>query len=333
MLIGMAHRSPTLEGFRLIWLRPSLGLAEIAWRWSFWAAAWFLVLFAIREYLDSLRVGSADMVLLKTRQPMLVSKAMSHIFHGTSTRVAVSACIVFIALSVAWVVVASLGRAVSLRDIFGHFQAGKCVVISLRSLLGIHFLRAALLLAALVGIMTAALAAGTLNSRSQPAPGSAVVAFGAVTFIVWITWAFLNWILSLAPIFVAGQGSDTFAAIAAAAKMCSTRLGPVTAVSTWFGLAHIVAWFAASSIIAFPLGFASLLPFGIVLGGILLVTLLYFAVADWLYIGRLVGYVAILEMPAEETGLLQAIPSAPLVSSMPSGRIDPDELILSDVPV
>ncbi len=62
-------------------------------------------------------------------------------------------------------------------------------------------------------------------------------------------------------------------------------------------------------------------------------TLLYFAVADWLYIGRLVGYVAILEMPAEETGLLQGIPSAPLVSSMPSGRIDPDELILSDVPV
>jgi uncharacterized membrane protein len=153
------------------------------------------------------------MVLLKTRQPMLVSKAMSHIFHGTSMRVAVSACIVFIALSVAWVVVASLGRAVSLRDIFGHFQAGKCVVISLRSLLGIHFLRAALLLAALVGIVTAALAAGTLTSRSQPAPGSAMVAFGAVTFIVWLTWAFLNWILSLAPIFVAGQGSDTFVGI------------------------------------------------------------------------------------------------------------------------
>ena len=40
-----------------------------------------------------------------------------------------------------------------------------------------------------------------------------------------------------------------------------------------------------------------LVPAGVVLGGVLLVTLLYFAVTDFLYMGRLAAYVAIVEMP------------------------------------
>jgi hypothetical protein len=330
---GMVRHSPTLEGFRLMWSRPSLGLAEIAWRWSFWAAAWFLVLFAAREYFDSLRVGSADMALLQTRQPMLVSKAISHIFRGSSMRVAVSACLVFLALSAAWVIVAALGRAVSLREIFGHFRVGEAPAISLRSLLGIHFLRATLLLAALVGFGTAMLAAGAVTSPSQPRPASAMIAFLAVTFIVVATWTVLNWILSLASIFVTARGCDTFTAIAAAVRMCGTRLGAVAAVSLWFGLAHMVAWFAASSVVAFPLGFASVLPAGIVLGGVLFVTLLYLAVVDYLYLGRLAAYIAILELSEAETVLVKNVAEPPLSPRAPSSRIDPDELILSDVPV
>jgi hypothetical protein len=238
---------------------------------------------------------------------------------------------VFLALSAAWVIVAALGRAVSLREIFGHFRVGETPAISLRSLMGIHFLRATLLLAALVGVGTAMLAAGAVTSPSQPRPASAMIAFLAVTFIVVATWAFLNWILSLASIFATAR--DTFTAIAAAVRMCSTRLGAVVAVSLWFGLAHIFAWFAASSVVAFPLGFASVLPAGIVLGGVLFVTLLYLAVVDYLYLGRLAAYIAILELPEAETVFVKNVADPPLSPRAPSSRIDPDELILSDVPV
>ena len=327
---GMATRSPTLEGFRLMWSRPSLGVAEIAWRWSFWAAVWFLGLFAAREYFASLTVSARDTFLLQTRQPVLVSKAIAHILRGSSMRVTLSACIVFIALSAAWVVVAALGRAVSLREIYGHFRAGKNVAIRLRSLLGIHFLRAGLMLAALVGIATAMLAARAVTPPADPSPGAAFIAFFAVLFLVALVWSWLSWILSLAVIFAAADGCDTFAAIVAATNLVGARFGPVTAVSTWFGIAHIVAWFAASSIIAFPLGFASVLPVGMVLGGVLFVTLVYFAVVDYLYIGRLAGYVAILELPEAENVLVNDAARSPF---SPASRIDPDELILSDVPV
>jgi hypothetical protein len=59
------------------------------------------------------------------------------------------------------------------------------------------------------------------------------------------------------------------------------------------------------------------------------VTLAYFVVADWLYTARLAGYVCIAETP---DALLA--PPPPLPSPVvPAATIDRDELILSDVPI
>ncbi len=38
----MSSFSPTAEGFRLIFRRLAIHFAEIAWRWTFAAAAWLL---------------------------------------------------------------------------------------------------------------------------------------------------------------------------------------------------------------------------------------------------------------------------------------------------
>ena len=64
---------------------------------------------------------------------------------------------------------------------------------------------------------------------------------------------------------------------------------------TWFGIAHAVAFVIATSVVAFPLGFAEVLPGGMVLGGVILVAPLYFAVADSLYVGRLAAYVFLID--------------------------------------
>jgi hypothetical protein len=95
---------------------------------------------------------------------------------------------------------------------------------------------------------------------------------------------------------------------------------------------------AASILAAFPLGLASILPAGVVLGGVLLVTLLYFAVADFLYIGRLAAYVAIVELPDAPVRAQTAPPLLPdrrdyqNPTPQSSPAVDASELILSDVP-
>src|ERR1700728_85383 len=54
---AMKPRSPTLEGFRTILLRPSFRFAEIAWRWSSGAAAGLLLVFSCYQSLDTLPVS------------------------------------------------------------------------------------------------------------------------------------------------------------------------------------------------------------------------------------------------------------------------------------
>ena len=84
-----------------------------------------------------------------------------------------------------------------------------------------------------------------------------------------------------------------------------------------------------------PLGLAGLLPWRLVVAAIILVTLAYFALADWLYMARLAGYVCIAEMPE---ALLVPVPPAPPPVPPPvrappvQTTVDRDEPILSDLP-
>jgi hypothetical protein len=336
------QRSPTLEGFRAIFRRPSFGLAEIAWRWSFSAAACLLLAFSFFEYLDTLPVSNGDLLLLRTSQPILISRAVLHIFRGSAFRVVETAAVLLLTLGTAWIVIASLGRAATLKALLAHFRKGDVSTPNrswrLRSLFGLNFFRLGATLAATVGCLAAVLLGGSVSRPSDPAPGGALLIIMTVTMLVWLAWSTLNWFLSLAPIFVVADGQNTFGSIAAAVDLCQTRPGSVFAAGTWFGLAHLTAFIVASSVVAFPLGFAPVLPAGVVLGGVLLVTLLYFAVTDFLYIGRLAAYVAIVEMPDAPVSAAIAPPQPPrgLTYQDPnlqsSPAVDASELILSDVP-
>jgi len=75
-----------------------------------------------------------------------------------------------------------------------------------------------------------------------------------------------------------------------------------------------------------PLAFLQIAPWRLVIAGVFLITLAYFAVVDWLYMVRLAGYVCIAEMPDPPPS------SAPMPAAPPQTSIDREESILSDVP-
>ena len=154
-----------------------------------------------------------------------------------------------------------------------------------------------------------------------------------IMMLIALAWSMLNWFLSLAAISVVAEGRDTFGAIAGAVGLFRDRTGPIFAANTWFGLAHLVVFFVAISVVGFPLAFAGLLPAGIVSGGILLVALLYFAAVDFLYVGRLAAYIAILKAPESlpQDEIPKPFESDPAPDQF-SSSIDRNELILSDFP-
>src|SRR5258708_3558041 len=111
----MPITSPTLEGFRAVFRRPSLTFAEIAWRWTVGAVAWTLFLFSLIEYLNTLPVSRGDKTLLGTRQPVLIGRAISHIFRGSLNRAVFAVLLVAVALALLWGVAACMGRAPTVR--------------------------------------------------------------------------------------------------------------------------------------------------------------------------------------------------------------------------
>jgi len=363
----MSRISPTLEGFRAAFRRPSLTLAEISWRWTVGATATALVGFSLLEYLDTLPVSGGDILLLRTRQPILIGQALGHIFRGSAPRIVMAELVAAVALTCLWIFAASMGRATTVRSLIDYFVERRKSAIGdeesvpvadlaaesrngspLGSLLRLNFLRAAVALAAILGLAGALIlvhlvstslstdtASAGVTSANSPPPanpggGIAFLLFFPLAGLIFVAWSTLNWVLSLAGVFAVRDGDarkDALGAISAAVTFCRERSGAVFAVSTWTGLAHLTIFVVATTVVSLPLSLAQIVPARVLLAAVVLITVAYFAVADWLYIARLAGYACIAEMPEE---LLA--PPAPEPLPAPRTTIDRDEPILSDVP-
>src|SRR5207253_5446551 len=207
---------------------------------------------------------------------------------------------------------------------------------TLRSLVGLNLLRVVLTLATAIAGVGAAILAGFASAPADTQPGLVFLLFMPLVLLVWLLWSVLNWFLSLASLFLIEQNNDILGAISAAVDLCRARMGPVLSVGFWFFLAHVCALVVATTIAAFPLAFVRVLPAGVVLGGVLLVMLLYFAVADFLYVGRLAAYLCIIEQPdSPPEPVVTMQPISPVGTDSHRSPVQPasEDDILSDIPL
>jgi hypothetical protein len=305
----MSSFSPTTEGFRLIFRRPEIPLAEIAWRWSFAVAAWLLGIVFLLEYMGSLPVDAVDRLLLASQQPSLAARAIHRIFHGSAFRFTEAGIPLLVGLAIAWIALASLGRAATLAALLEEFgierrSGGRSGGGTVRSLFALNSLRAAVTLAAVVAAAGCALLASSLWASTHASIADSTRLWFGALFLVWLVWTFLNWLLSVAAIFAATDQEGSLNAIASTARFCREHTGEVLAAGIWFGLPHLGACIAAflagvtalSTVGTWRMGPALVLELLIVLG--------YCGVADFLYTGRLAAYVAIVRGDELERGVL-----------------------------
>lgn len=318
----------------MIFRRPAIPLAEIAWRWTFATAAWLLGTAFLLGYMGSLPVTAADRLLLGTQQPILISRALERIFHGSAFRFTEAGIVLLVGLAIAWITLASLGRAATLAALLEEFglASGRSRQTSrrtLRSLLALNFLRVAVFLAAKVGGIGALLIASSFWASTHVSVADASRLWFAALFLDGLAWAVLNWLLSTAAVFAAIEQKGALSAVASCAGFCVEHPGRVVAAGIWFGLPHLGAfvttWGAAFTVLstvgAWRIGPALVLEFLIIAG--------YCAVADFLYMGRLAAYVAMVRGPE----LALSGEASPTDPASGSSSVDRDELILSDVPL
>jgi hypothetical protein len=299
----MAHRSPTLEGFRVIFRRPSLTLAEIAWRWSFWGAVVFLTGVLLIEYLDSLPVGPRDLLFLDSGQPSLIGKALAHIFMGSGLRLALGATIIISAAGLAWTIIGAVGRSVSLRAIRDYvveqLSSGEELhsTGSVRSLVGINLLRLVLALMTFVAVIGSVVLPARVFAAYHPKSGWLFLWTLLLLGMVSLIWATLNWSLSLAGVFVVRDGRDALGAMAAAARFSRERSGGLWAINFWFGLMHITMFAIGMTIASSVVSMAQILPGKVILTTLFLVALIYFVLADAIHVGRMAAWFCLAETP------------------------------------
>lgn len=307
--------SPLQAGFCRAFAQPGVGLAEIAWRWSFGVVALALVATAVLLYLDTIPVNEVELLALRSRSPWLVADALAHIFRGSGVTLAKMFLVLAPALTVFWIAVASLGRGITLASLFAQYAA----LPRKASLVGLHFMRAALGLAALIGYIGAAvIAQWAAASVSADRPATFLLVFAVVVLLVGILHSRIAWFLLLATLFAVRDRRHTFAAIAEAVRLFRRRSGDFFAVGTVFLGIKLFLLCAATAFALLPLLLIGRAPGWLLIAMVGLVTVIYFAATDFLFIARVAAYVAVVE---DDRAPTPALPPSPLEG--PSSAVAP----------
>lgn len=325
----MTRVSPTAEGFRILFRRPLIPLAEIVWRWVFAATAWFLGISLLLEYAASLHVNAVDRLLLATQQPVLILQAIHRIFEGSGFRFVGAGMLLAIALAIAWVVLASLGRYITLRSLIAELNPELSSGGGAASVFALNFFQLAAALAGLIGAIGSALLASSAWASMHASAGDAMRLWLAALFLTAIAWSTVNWFLSIATIFAVEERRGAFDALAAVVSLYTERPTAITVPGLLFGLIHFGVFLFACGASFTVLGMAGVIGGSGVLFLECLIALAYSAAASLLRIGKLAAYVSVAYGPTD-TGYVETT-MAPAGDS--GGAVDAAELILSDIPL
>jgi hypothetical protein len=161
--------------------------------------------------------------------------------------------------------------------------------------------------------------AGILIARTfdPRADLGASISLSLLSMLVIATiWAVLNWLFSVAAIFTAKDGADITQSLRAAIELSTTGKG---AINIWLWMMRTAAVIAISysSFFLFPLMLTGNRRAPLI--AMLILSVAYFAFADFLYMWRLAAYI----------GLTEAEPQAPEMETPPQ-LLAPEQILLEN---
>ena len=287
-------------GFRAVFCQPALILGEIAWRWAFGAAAWTLVAVAVHRVLAKVDITQAELLIARRSDVLLIADAGARILYQVLPQLARECVVLVPAVCVMWIAAATVGRAVTLKALLPESEAHNS---RLGLLAALHTVRAIFTLATIIAFFGAMFLAGSAMPALNPT--AAAVVWFLLAALVAFCWSVVNWFLALAPIWMVRDDRKALPSIADSVDLYRHSPGPYAAVAWSFGVLRGIALLAAlvaAVIVASAAGDSV----AAAVAGCVAVTLVYFGIADVLYVARLAAFVAL-----NESSQLSAINSQP----------------------
>ena len=297
----MSRPSPARAGFDLVIRRPGLVFAEIAWRWCFGLASLVLLALACGLFFASIRVTDADMQLARSGSPWIAADVVARLLQANKAPLLRGLAVLIPGIAILWTVAAAVGRMITTPPLMA--ASSRRGSGSFSALLGISFLRAALMLALLAGYFACALIAAEVSNLAGGDPAAVVQSFLLVFLplflLVMVAWGILNWFFSVAPIFAVRDGRSTLAAFADTVRLFTRNKRDFIAIGSAYGLAKTIAVTVVTVLGIVLAGALSSVP-GLLAVVLVVLTLAYFAFADLLNLARLASYAVLAEAPAPE---------------------------------
>ena len=267
------------------WKHPSLLGWELLWRWGYAIPAVAILYHEGTSIAANVSLSQQSLSGLSLSDPLGAGQQLTAAAAALTPLVAQAALWLGPLLAVAWAVASGLGRSAVLRRLDPALRPAPFTLILLQ------LLRIATLAAVCVGWYRAiGWAANTTLSGAAPnlVAWSAWVIF--LSFGVFVFWALLGWIFSIAPLLAMLQGTGVFRSLAN-----SLRLGALTSklveVNLVLGIVRLALMVLALVFSAIPLPFEADMTGMALHAWWVLVTLLYLVASDFFQVARFAAFI------------------------------------------
>ncbi len=280
--------NPITQGLRAVMRDPAIFLVEILWRWSFAILACLLVVGVGLMLLGPLHVGPVWDNAWRSRDPQRMSQVVLGVVLILGVKVIITAAIaVPLAIALLWGILSALGRFVTVKRLRSGLTS-----LRFRTILALQLLRGFVGWFSLVLLFAATFGEALIASRG-PKPDLLLYYLMMLPSVILISafWLTVNWYLSLAAIF-GREGQSFRGAFRQARQTVRLQRSDFAGTGFVFLLFRIVILLIATAICGLTSGMAGTAPqsYFVLL---IVVSLAYFAVADFLYMARMAAYLAL----------------------------------------
>ena len=289
--------NPITQGLRAVMRDPAIFLVEILWRWSFALLACLLVAGVGMMLLGPLHVGKAWDSAWSSRDPQRMGQLLVAIFLLLGVKViAITVIGIPLAIALIWAILAALGRFVTVK----RLRAG-LTSLRFRTVLGLQLLRGLVSWFALILLLATTLGEALIATRgTQPDLVLYYLMVMPSVVLIGASWLIVNWYLSLAAVF-GREGQGFRGAVRQARQTVRRQRSDFAGTGFVFLLFRTVVLLIAVAICGLTSGMAGTAPqsYFVLL---VVVSLAYFAVADFLYMARMAAYLALAAAHVDPAG-------------------------------
>jgi len=278
--------NPVAQSFRMVLRDPAVLLTEIGWRWSFGALATLILVLSGLSLLGSVHVSQIDRAAWRSNNPTMMAQAVASVLTDSGFSVLKQTAWVLPAISLLWCLFGAAARAATLTRLSNSD-------VSFRSTLALHCTRALVMWLAGAGLVGALVMSARIATRGAEPD---LLLYYALAFwsavLIGGLWATANWYLSLAGLCCLQTDTGFFRSTGQAIRLSRTHGGDLGGISLIFGVVRLAVLAIAFVLCVLPSSLMATAPRGYT-AWVIAVSLVYFAVADFLYISRMAAYLIV----------------------------------------